>query len=283
MESTIDNSDLAIIMLMVAVYVVILYKFFFNIGWIQFIENNIHIVPAIIGLMLQFNFYFKRTALKIDKLISPIVKRMTLNSIARSPVVIPALTIMSLTVKRTCSTTVAAINFVVKKPYICIPMFYALASIDCTLLFNLSYSSRTVEAACLSLMILTATLNHINFARGLICIVTSIFGIAPFVITGMLFGASIYHDAVIIIAISFVILNVCFGVLRDIHSHEIVFIAVALSIATFTHDLVLSFVGIPNFVTQLLSYLHMEVLLIYILTYQFMYLLIENHISYLLI
>ena len=50
-----STSDLGIVMLMmIAVIVVIQYNFFLN--WIQFIGRNIIIVPAIIGLMLRFNF-----------------------------------------------------------------------------------------------------------------------------------------------------------------------------------------------------------------------------------
>ena len=134
-ESDIENwstSDLGIIMLMIAVIVVIRYNLFLNlISWIQFVERNIIIVPAIIGLMLQFNFYFKRTAMKIGIATSSIVKRTTMNNNVRINVVvktfIAALTmIINLPVKRTYSITVAVKNFVVKNQMITFPVYILL-------------------------------------------------------------------------------------------------------------------------------------------------------------
>ena len=286
MESDIEidwsTSDLGIIMLMVAVTIVILHNFFFNIGWIQFIERSIIIVPVIIGLIVQPNYYFKKIALKIVTAASPVVKRMALNNIVATSSV---LTIISFTVTRTYSTSIGAIMFVVKKPfYISFSVLgCVLASINCVLLFNVSYYSRTIEAACLSLMILTASFNNINFGRGLILVMSS-FNIAFSIISAILVGASTYS---IFIGISSVTLLSCFVVSHDIHSHEIVYIAVALSATVFTHDGLLSFVEIPNFVSQLLYYLEMEVLLVYFVTYQIYSLLnyvsIENLISHILV
>ena len=273
MESTIENqsiSDLGIIvMLMVAVTFVISYNFFFTVGWIWFIKSSIHIVPTVISLMLQSRFYFKRTVLKITTAIS-LIMIMALKTIFALLASFTFMNLNNFTTKRTNSTSIAAINYVVKKPYITIYMLYVLASINCILMFNLSHSFKTIEAVSLSLMILTAPFNHINFSRGLICLVTSFIGISE-----MLFGTSIfnlYHNAVIIMPFLFVLLNFCFSLINDIRSHEIIYIAIALCFTTFTHDLVLSFVEIPDFVAQFLSsYLHMEVLLIYILIYQFIY------------
>ena len=291
MESDIEidwsTSDLGIIMLMVAVTVVILHNFFFNIGWIQFIERSIIIVPVIIGLIVQPNYYFKKIAMKIVTAASPVVKRMALNNIVATSSV---LTIISFTVKRTYSTSIGAIMFVVKKPfYISFSVFgCVLASINCVLLFNVFYYSRTIEAACLSLMILTASFNNVNFGRGLILVMSS-FNIAFSIISAILIGASTYYENSILtfIGISSVTLLSCFVILRDIRSHEIVYIAVALSATVFTHDGLLSFVEIPNFVSQLLYYLEMEVLLVYFVTYQIYSLLnyvsIENLISHILV
>ena len=259
---------------MVAVVIAILYNSFSNIGWIQFIESTIIIVPAMIGLMVQPNSYCKRTTLKIVAVMNPIFKRKILNNVKTNSFVkrfiITALTIKSLIVKRIYSTGVAAIMFFVKKPFcIGLPLFCILASINCILLFNWSYSSRTIEAAYLSLMILTATFTNINFGRGLI-LVTSFFCIlfsciTVYVIPGR---ANIYNDPLIFVVISSVILNCSFVVLRDIRSREIVFIAVGLSITVLTHDVVSLFFAIHDFVSRLLYHFQMEVLLIYFVTYQ---------------
>ena len=97
--------DLGIIMLMVAVAVATLYNFFFNIGWIQFAQRNIITVPVIIGLMLQSNLHFKRSALKLATATSPIVKRMTLNNVTTTNSVVQrtVMAIIIFTVKTTYS------------------------------------------------------------------------------------------------------------------------------------------------------------------------------------
>lgn len=287
-----STSDLGIITLVVSVAVVILYNFFFSVGWIQFIERSITIVPVIIGLMIQPSFFFKKTALKIVTAASSVVNRMALNNIVTtSSVFIAALTIISFTFKRTYSTSIGAtIMVVVKKPfYINFSIFiYVLASINCVLLFNMSYYSRTIEAACLSFMILTASFNKndINFGRGLI-LVTLFFNIVFFIIPEILIGASIYYENSILIGTSYVTFFSCFAILRGIHSQKIVYIAVALSATVFIHDGVLSFVEIPDFVSRLLFYLEMEVLLVYFITYQIYSLLnyvsIENFVSHVLV
>ena len=73
-----------VVLMVVAVAVVTLYDFFFNIQWIQLlVERNITIVPAVIGLMLQSNYYnlfFKRRVLKIVTPMSLIFKRMASNN-----------------------------------------------------------------------------------------------------------------------------------------------------------------------------------------------------------
>ena len=92
-------------MLMVAVAVATLYNFFFNIGWIQFAQRNIITVPVIIGLMLQSNLHFKRSALKLATATSPIVKRMTLNNVTTTNSVVQrtVMAIIIFTVKTTYS------------------------------------------------------------------------------------------------------------------------------------------------------------------------------------
>ena len=259
-KSDIENwstSDQGIIVLMNAVILVIQYSFFSNISWIQFIERNIIILPAIIGLMLQFNFYFKRAAMKIGVVINAIVKRTTLNNVKTNVVVktfIAALTmIVDLTVKRTYLFTVAVIKNVVKIPMITFCVYLLLLSMDYMLHLIMSYNSRTVEAVSLSLTILTATFNHIRFVGRFTCLVILFSGIFSNIIFGLLFGVSPFFQLPGVVIINgFLILIFCYSFLHDLHSHEIVYIAVTVSIVIFAHDLALSFIDIPHFVDSLL-------------------------------
>ena len=279
MESTIDiwsTSDLGIIMLLVAVIAATLYNFLFTVGWIQFIDRSIIIVPAIIGLMLHLNFYFKRTALKIVTATRPIVKRMTVNNNVTTSFAlkrfIAALTIISFTVKKLYSTGVAAINFAFKKEDISFHIHAILASIYIYVLMGLSYNCRTIEAAYLSLMILATSFDHLNIAGGFICLAIIFVGIIIETL-GLLLGTNIYYNnPATIIAVGFVVLIFCFSFLNDLHSHEIVYTAVILSIGTFTYDLVSSFVDMPDFVSRLLVYLF--------LTVSFLHFAANNHFIY---
>ena len=161
-----SNSDLGIIMLMVAVVVATLYNFFFTIGWIQFVERNIIIVPAIIGLIIQSSLHFKRSALKLATATGRTVKRIALNNVTTTNSVVQrtAMTIIS-TVETTYSTSVAAIMFVVNKPVIAFYTFSVLIAIDLPFILYLSRFCRTISATCLSLTILTASFNHVRFAK----------------------------------------------------------------------------------------------------------------------
>ena len=256
-----STSDLGIIIMMIAVIVVIQYNFFFNISWIQFIERNIIIAPAIIGLMLQFNFYFKRVAMKIGVATNSIIKRTTLNNVKTNVVVktfIATLTmIINLTVKRIYSITVTVINFVAKKPLITLSVNWLLFSMDWILYFSTSYYSRTVEASYLSLIILIASFSHIKFVRISTCLAILLSGIYSNLFFGLLFVIfPFYQDPVdlMIMNTSFILIF-CFSLLHDLHSHEIVYIAVTVSVVIFAHDLALSFVEIPHFVNaQLLHF-----------------------------
>ena len=286
MEFDIDNwstSDLGIIMLMIAVIVIIQYSFFLSISWIQFIERNIIIVPAIIGLMLRFNFYFKRTTMKISVATSSIVKRVTINNNVKTNVVvktfIAALTmIINLTVKRTYSVTVAVIKFVVKKPLITVLVYCFLFSMNNIFYFIMSYDSRTVQAVCLSLMILTVSFNHIKFVRRLTCLVTLLLGIFLNLYFGLQIGISLlFQDPLLVITNGYFILIFCLSFLHDLHSHEIVYIVVTLSIVIFAHDLALSFVEIPDLVNVLLYCFFMILSIIYCCTYLYY----ENVVLYL--
>ena len=264
-EFTFDNcstSDLGIVMLIVAV-VAILCNFLFSIAWIQFFDQSIIIAPAIIGfgLMLHFNLYFKRTLLKIITAESVIVKRLKLNnnlsiSFALNQF-ISALTIINVTVKIIYSTSDAAKNFVAKKPVISTHICAILASIY-YILMGLSYRCRTVEAAYISLMILTASFNHFKFAGGFVHL---LFVGIIFTVLGIVMGTTnvYYENADIIIAVNFVILIFCFIFSHDLHSSGIICIAITHSIATFTYDLISPFVDIPDFVTRLFFYLLLEV------------------------
>ena len=260
-KSDIENwstSDQGIIVLMITVILFIQYSFFLSISWIEFIERNIIIVPAIIGLMLQFNFYFfNRAAMKIGVAINAIVKGTTLNNVKTNVVVktfIAALTmIVDLTVKRTYLITVAVIKSVVKIPMNTFCVYLLLLSMDYMLHLIMSYNSRTVEAVSLSLTILTATFNHIKFVGRFTCLVILFSGIFSNLVFGLLFGVSPFFQLPGVVIINgFLILIFCYSFLHGLHSHEIVYTAVTVSIVIFAHDLALSFVEIPHYVNSLL-------------------------------
>ena len=265
-EIAIENwstCDLGIILLMAAVVVATLYNFFFTIGWIQFVERNIIIVPAIIGLIMQSSLHFKRSALKLATATSYIVKRMALNNVTTTNSVVQrmAMTIISFTVE-TYSTSVAAIMYVVKKPKIAYCTFATLIAIDGSLTYHLTYFPRTIRAAYLSLTVLTVSFNRVKLARKLILLVSFIyaseFGIWYCVLV-MLSG----HDlAFLISSTGIYVLLFCFSFLHYLNSNELVYFDVALSITTFTYDLVL----VPVYTVDLLLYcLSIIVPLVYLL------------------
>ena len=280
MEFTIENwsmSDLGIIMLMFAVGVGILFNFFSNIGWIQFVEGNIIIVPVILGLILQYDLHFKRSALKLVTATSHIVKRMTLNNVLTTNSVVQrtAMTILSFTVKTIYSSIVAAIMFVVKKPLIVLFISILLISIDSLIVSNscctCAHGSRTIEAACLSLMILTALFDHVKFARRSINLsavpvnVLIYYGVG-FCVAAIWFKMIMDYLIMIIVGGGFLhagILIFCFNPLHFLCSHEMVYIAVAPSITIFNHDLVLSLVEIPDILSITLHFILMLVLFLY--------------------
>ena len=194
------------------------------------------IIPVVIGSILQCsycNFYFKRTALKIVTVTSSIVKRMALNNSF-----ISFLVEKNLIVKRTFSFSISEINLV---PFISVPIYVVLMKQQ----YRRTYLKIITE---LSLMILIASFDHSNFARELtylaivlnstICVIYSIWN-----------G---YYVSIMMSIIAFFILIFCFSLLHGHISHETAYIAVALSIAIFTYDLVNSFVKVPYFVAVLL-------------------------------
>ena len=242
-EIAIENwstCDLGIILLMAAVVVATLYNFFFTIGWIQFVERNIIIVPAIIGLIRQSSLHFKRSALKLATATSYIVKRMALNNVTTTNSVVQrtAMTIISFTVE-TYSTSVAAIMYVVKKPIIAYFIFNVLVIIDVSLVYYLTYFPRTIRAAYLSLAILIVSFNHVKLARKIILL--ALFCFAS--LNGICYYVLVMRGGLnLVILISLTGINVlifCFSFLHDLNSNELVYFAVALSITTFTYDLVL--------------------------------------------
>ena len=250
-EMNIENwsaFDLKIVILMVAIIFVVLYDFFFNTGWVL-AERNVIIIPAILDLILQPNSYLKRTALNTVTATYLVVKRMALNNVTTANSVIKrtAMSIIYLTVKRTYSSIVAVKNFVFKKPLIIIPLATVLKSV-----LNLSDRSRTEEAAYLIVVVLKASFNHINFAKESIHHAILVYGISNIVIV-TIFAQLTYINGVPFIAL--IISIFFFGFLQNLHSHKVVNTSVALSIIIFAHNLVLSFVEIPDFFTQLLSWL----------------------------
>ena len=273
-----SSSDLGIIMLMVAVVVATLNNFFFNTCWVQFVERSIIIVPVIIYLITQSNLHFIRSLLKPVGATTSFLKRMTLNNVTTTDSVVRrmTMTIISFTINRTYSVTVAAIMFAVKKPIINCGSFGALAYIGSIIIFNhLPYGSRTIEAACLSLVILTDSFNHMRvktlFARIFVpyatLIIASCFG---FGCCALIMNGVKMNHLIVIIGGGFCILMFCFSsLLHDFHLHEIVTIAVTLSIIIFTHDLVLSLVEIPDIINTLLYVLLMLVLTLYYLLHAF--------------
>ena len=273
MENAIEDwstSDLRNIMLMIAITIVILHNFIFSIDGIQFVEGNIIIVPAIIGLNLQCNLHFKKSLLKLATATTSIVKRMALNNVTTTNCIIQRtmMNIISSTVKATYLTSVAAIMFVVKKPTISHLIFYVLISMHSILLFNLSYISRTIEAACLLLMILTASFNHVKFPTRqmhlVIPIIASSFIVAiGYYILVLLIAVRLnYYDPIVIVLVSFYILVFCLFFFCYPNSHATVYIALTLSIIIFTHDLVPSLVEIPD-VNLLLHLFLLQALIFY--------------------
>ena len=272
MESDIENwssSDLRIILLMAAVIVAVQYNFFFSIGWIQFVERNVIIVPAIIGLILQHNFYFKRTALKIVTATRPIVGRMELNNnVAINSNVMRYVAAWTIKLcNRIYLTSVAAIHFAVK-----VPSMVAFFSILWFVLSSVKQFNRyrTMEAAALSHMILMASFNHLSFTRKSFRLATLAASIAMFGYPVVIFRANVLYDLwpVVMIVISYNFIVFWFSLFHDLHCHEVICAAVALSIATFTHDLALSFVEIPDFnfnlvITILLHFNYCIFLLLY--------------------
>ena len=166
--------------------------------------------------------------------------------------------IINLTVKRIYSITVAVINFVIKKPVVTLLVYCLLLFMHYMLYLNMSYSTRTVEAACLSLIILTVSFfYHIKYVgRRLTYSVTLVLsGIFSNFISGLLNGVTPFFQVLSeLITNGSFILIFYFGSLHDRHSHEIVYTAVTLSIVIFAHDLALSFVEIPLFVNSLLYF-----------------------------
>ena len=269
-EIAIENwstCDLGIILLMTAVVVATLYNFFFTIGWIQFIERNIIIVPAIIGLIIQSSLHFKRSALKLATATSYIVKRMALNNVAttNSAVQRMAMTIISFTVE-SYSTSVAAIMYVVKEPTIAYYTFATLVAMD---VYHLTYFPRTIRAAYLSLTILTGLLNHNKLVRKNLVILLASFIIAKCSLTGIWYCGLIMlsgHDLFFLISSTDIYVMIfCFSFSHDLNSNKLVYFVVALSITTFTYDLVLSCVEIPDTVDVLLYYLSLYVPSVYFL------------------
>ena len=262
-EIAIENwstCDLGVILLMAAVVVATLYNFFYNIGWIQFVERNIIIVPAIIGLIIQSSLHFKRSALKLATATSYIVKRMALNNVTTTNSVVQrmAMTIISFTVE-TYSTSVAAIMYVVKKPTTAICTFSILIAMDESLMYHLPYFPRTITAAYLSLTVLTVSFNHVKLTRKIILLALFIdvsgFGIWYYVLVML----SDHDLAILISSTGIYILIFCFSFLHDLNSNELVYFAVAISITTFTYDLVLVPVGTVDLLLYNLSSLVPEV------------------------
>ena len=254
-----STCDWGVILLMAAVVVATLYNFFFTIGWIQFVERNIIIVPAIIGLIIQSSLHFRRSALKLAKrsalklatATSYIVKRMALNNVTTTNSVVQrmAMKIISFTVE-TYSTSVAAIMYVVKEPIIANYTFSILIAMDVSLMYHLTFFPRTIRAAYLSLTVLTVSFNHVKLARKIILLALFIiFGgfVIWYCVLVMLSG---YDLAFLISLTGIIILIFCFSFLHDLNSNELVYFAVALSITTFTYDSVL----VPVYTVDLLLY-----------------------------
>ena len=243
-----------IILLIVAVRIVVaLYCFIIaSISWmacIDSIEDNVIIVPALIGLMLQSN---------------KTIKRMVLNNNVFERF-ISAFIIKYFAVKRV--SEFANLPF---KALIIIFILNLMMHID--MLLTRSFRFRTIEAAFLSLMVLTASFNHLKFTRRSICV--AIFASCPylcFIFPGYLIDASYrcYEPHFLVSAFGCVLFMLYFSFHHDLHSHQIVDIAIVLSTATFAFYLVLPFYLIPadfTFFSLLLQeFLLFEVYIIYIL------------------
>ena len=192
------------------------------------------------------NFYFvKRTLLIIVTAVSPsndfrIVTAAINPGVKRTTMIIVAAT--SLFVK-ICSPIVTAINYVFRNPFI---LFFV--SINNALAHD-SNSSFTgnMFIALHFFAIINLTINHLHFTR--IAIYFALF--LTICVNIFQWYYNIYESTNAIV-FSFIILLLFFGLLFDIHSHNLLLCTVvALSIAIFICDSV-SFVEIPHYISKLL-------------------------------
>ena len=265
MESDLDDwstYDLGIIILMVVVIIFVLYNFFSNIGWMQFTERSIIIVPAIIGLMLQPNFYLKRTALKIIAATSPIIKRMTLNNNITIDSVVSntALSVINLIIQRMYSSSVAVITLF--NPLMTFSITATLESV-----LNLPMESRITGATLLTILILTVSSNQYSMSRSLN---SGLIHLGTIMMLVTFFMTKVNIEQIVILTAANSIL-IFYHIFYGLRSHKIVHTAVGLSIAIFTHDLLLSFIEIPNIVYLLLDNLLLLITHFVMLSYQISY------------
>ena len=234
----------------------------------QFIDKNIIIVPAIIGLMSLSNFYFVRgTALAVVEVVSPVVKKATLtittdiNPVVKgiylaiaypfvkrtALIVVTAISLIvkSQKLKKMCSTIVTAINYVVRKPYIIVAVSNTLEHI-----FNFHLTDN-MSIALHFFVFIILTINHLHFNRSTIR-VTLFFTICLIIFGWYINFHKILRDTTKS-ALFVIVLLLCFSILSDLHSYKsLLWLVVVLSITIFICDSVSSFVETAYHISELL-------------------------------
>lgn len=218
----------------------------------QFIDRNIIIVPAVIGLMSLSNFYFvKKTSLTVVRAVSAVFVTITpLTAFTDSPMVTTTnpvvkriksifVTAISLVVK-ICSTIVTVINYVLRKPFIFISISNALAYKS-----NSSFTGNMFIALHFFAIIIL-TINHLQFTR-----IAIYFALFLTICANIFLWYYNIYESTSAIVFSFIILLLFLGLLFDIHSHNLLLCTVvAQCIVIFICDSV-SFVEIPLYISKL--------------------------------
>ena len=235
---------------------------------LQFIDKNIIIVPAIIGLMSLSNFYFvkratlavssvvKKKALTITTVINPVVEGIYLTIVKTTHPVVKRTALIVVTaislivknqkIKKIRSTIVTAMNYVVRKPYIIVAVSNTLEH-----KFNFHLTDNMSIALHFFAIIILA-INHSHFNRSTIHV--ALFTAICVIINAWYFK-NMYMDIKGVVVISVIILILCFSLLSNLHSYKLLlWPVVVLSITIFICDSVSSFVEITCHISELLRF-----------------------------
>ena len=208
---------------------------------LQFIDKNIIIVPAIIGLMSLSNFYFvKRATLAvrtITTVINPVVEGIYLTIVKTTHPVVKRTALIVVTAIKICSTIVTAMNYVVRKPYI-------ITAVSNTLEHKFNFHlTDNMSIALHFFVIIILAIDHLHFNR------SNIHAALVFIIFVNIYTwyVNMYMGIQAVVAISIIIFPLCFSLLSYLHSYKsLLWPVVVLSITIFICDSVSSFVVISE-------------------------------------